>query len=77
MTYLSDLVKYNTQYGTKISCVGGTSEQEMQKGQINDNIACYIWKDNVISVQNSKQLFADVIRGRDEPHNPTGYSIQK
>lgn len=59
------------QCGTsKILCVGGISEQEIQKGQINDSVACYIWKDNVISVQEGKQLFADVLRGREEPHNP-------
>lgn len=59
------------QCGTsKILCVSGISEQEIQKGQINDSVACYTWKDNVISVQESKKLFDDVLIGREEPHNP-------
>lgn len=53
----------------KISCAGGISEPEIQKGQIDDNVTCYIWKYNVISVQESRQLFADVLKGIEEPHN--------
>lgn len=52
---------------SKILCIGGISEQEMQK---NDNVTCHIWKDKVISVHEGKQLFTDVLEDRKEPHNP-------
>lgn len=58
------------QCGTsKILCVGGTSEQEIQKGQINDNVTCHIWKDKVISVQKGVELFINALRGEKEPHS--------
>lgn len=54
----------------KILCAGGISEQEIQKGKIDDNVICYIWKDKVISVHEGKQLFTDVLEDRKEPRNP-------
>ena len=54
---------------SKILCVGGTSEQRLQKGRTIDNINCYIWKDKVISVQEGEQILTDALEGRKEPRN--------
>lgn len=55
---------------SKIMCVGGVSEQRLQRGQTTDNVNCYIWKDKVISVQEGEQILTDVLKGRKEPRNP-------
>jgi hypothetical protein len=55
---------------SKITCVGGKSEQTLQQGKTIDNANCYIWKDKVISVQESEQILIDALKGRKEPRNP-------
>ncbi len=55
---------------SKIICVGGMSEQILQQGKTTDNVNCYIWKDKVISVQESEQILIDALKGRKEPRNP-------
>ena len=54
---------------SKVLCVGGKTEKKWQGEPTNDSVGCYTWKDNVISVQEGEKLFADVHKGRQEPHN--------
>ncbi len=49
---------------------GGMSEQTLQQGKTTDNANCYIWKDKIISVQESEQILIDALKGRKEPRNP-------